>query len=362
MSLHANRLLGFTLIVLALLLAGCGKQERAQKKSEATQVAARVNSGEITLHQVNALLSRAQNVAPEAVPRVKREALSRLIDQKLAVDQAIAKKLDRSPEVVQALELARAEILARAYAESIVRSQPRPADEEVKKYYGEHPELFAKRRVYSLEEIAVTAKEDLTGPVKEQIAKGRSLPDIGKWLISKGAQVAPNHGTRAAEQLPMGMLAGLQNAKDGEMRMFPTPSGFTIVRVIASREVPVSEEQADSRIRTFLYNQKAAEAIAADRKALKAAAKIEYAGEFAQDLGVLEAQAKAEAEEKAKAIAGAKAAAQAEAAERAEAARKARLASEARAREETEAKTKAMPAKDRGLTQDAVQKGLGGLR
>jgi EpsD family peptidyl-prolyl cis-trans isomerase len=341
------------------MLGACGKKDAAPKAS-ATQVAAKVNSSEITVHQVNAVLSRAPNVPAEAAPRAKREVLSRLVDQQLAVEQAIAKKLDRSPEIVQAIELARAEILARAYADSVVRAQAKPSDDEVKKYYNDHPELFAKRRIYSLEEIAVSSKEDIYAQLSDMVAKKRSMGEIGKWLQSKGARIAPNHGTRAAEQIPMGMLAKLQDAKDGEVRVIETPNGATVVRIIASRSAPVDEATADGRIRQFLFNRQAQEAVAADMKALKAAAKIEYMGEFAQDLGAAEAKAKAEAEAKAKSIADAKKQAEAEALERAEAARKAREASEARAREQSQAKTTAT--KSGSLSDDRLQKGLGGLR
>ena len=41
----------------------------------------------------------------------RREVLDRLVDQELAVEKAIEKKLDRSPEVLLALENARREIL-----------------------------------------------------------------------------------------------------------------------------------------------------------------------------------------------------------------------------------------------------------
>src|SRR5919201_4014082 len=103
--------LALIVVLLALGVAGgCGKQPESKK---ATQVAAKVNADEITVHQVNRVLARSQNLAPELAEQAKREILDKLIDQTLARQQALKKKLDRSPGVMQAVEAARSEILAR---------------------------------------------------------------------------------------------------------------------------------------------------------------------------------------------------------------------------------------------------------
>ena len=94
--------------------------------------------------------------SPEAAPKIRREILDKLVDQELAVEQAVEKKLDRSPEVLMAIENARREILARAYVEQITASMPKPTVDEAKKYYAENPQLFAERRIYNIQEIVTS--------------------------------------------------------------------------------------------------------------------------------------------------------------------------------------------------------------
>lgn len=348
------------LVIAAALVAGCGKKD--EDKKPATQVAARVNSTEITVHQLNAALGRVPNVTSETAPRAKREILNRLVEQQLAVQQAVKKKLDRSPAVVQAIEAARADILARAYADDISRSQPKPTPDEVKKYYAEHPELFAQRRLYSLEEIAVEPKEGIAAGLREQLAKGRSMRDIAAWLQSQGAQFVPNRGARAAEQLPMEMLSRLQAMKDGEIQVFETGGRYNVVRITASKNEPVDEATASAPIQQYLFNRRASDAAANEMKALKAGAAIEYLGEFAGDVAAAETKARAEAAAKAKAEAEAKAKAQAQAEARAEELSKARKAAEARSRAEAEARAKAMQSKPAPLQSESVEKGIRGLK
>jgi len=266
------------LIIALAITAGCGKSD---DKKAATQVAAKVNSDEITVHQINNVLARAANVTPEVAERAKREILDKLIEQQLARQQAIEKKLDRAPNVVQVLEAAKTEILARAYLEQIAAAQPKPTPEEVKKYYAEHPELFAQRRVFNLEEIVVAPKEGLAAALSAQVAKARAMQEIAAWLKSQGAQFAENRGVRPAEQIPLELLPRLAAMKDGEIRQIEGGGRLYVFRVVSTQLAPVDEAAMTARIEQFLFAQRSSEAIATEMKQLKEKAKIQYLGEFA---------------------------------------------------------------------------------
>lgn len=352
-------------LLLALaLFAGCGKKEDAETKAKAaTQVAARVNAEEITVHQVNNILARNPKIAPESAPEAKREILNRLIDQQLAKQEAIQTQLDRSPNVMQAIEAVRSEILARAYLEKIAAAQLRPTEEEVKKYYAEHPALFAQRRVYSIEEIAVQAKEGLAAGLREQVAKARSLQDVAGWLKSQDVKFAANRGVRAAEQIPLEILPKLQEMKVGSIQMSGAGDGpFQVIRVVASKPAPVDEAAATPHIQQFLFNRRSTELVAKEMKRLKDKAEITYAGEFADGVAAADAKAKAEAAAKAKAEAKTKSQAEAEARAREEELSKARAAAETKARREAEAKARETPSKPVQLPQETIDKGVRGLR
>lgn len=357
-----SRQLRLAPIVVALALsAGCGRKDEPKKAT--TQVAAKVDSYEITVHQVNDVLARTPNLAPEVAERAKREILDKLIDQQLAGLQAVKKELDRSPRVMQAMQAARSEILARAYLEQVTGALPKPSPEETKKYYAEHPELFAQRRVFSLEEIAVAAKGDVGVALRQRVAKARTMQEIAEWLQAQGISFTPNRGVRAAEQLPLEMLPKVQMMKDGEMQVFEAGEGrLQVVRVAASKSEPVDEASATPRIQQFLFNRLASEAIANELKQLKAQAKIEYVGEFAGGAAAAEAKARAQAEADAKAFATAKAKMQAEAQARTEDLSKTRAAAEAKSRADAEARAKAGSSKTVELPKQNIEKGLGGLR
>ena len=278
--IHSTLVFPMLFLSLAFGLAGCGNKE-AEKP--ATQIAAKVNSGEISVHQLNYILSRtgANTDTPDTALKIRREILDRLIDQELVVEQAVEKKLDRSPDILMAIENARREILARAYVEQITATTPKPTADEAKQYYTEHPQLFAERRIYNIQEIVLPATAGVTNELREMLNGGKSMEDIANWLKGKDIKFAGGSATRPAEQIPLELLPKIHPLKVGQGLLMEGPQSITLMRLAASQSVPVSEDVALPRIQQFLGNQRAGEAAKQELKGLKAKAKITYMGEFA---------------------------------------------------------------------------------
>lgn len=267
---------------VALGIAGCGSKD-ADKPKPATQIAAKVNSGEISVHQLNYVLTRtpgAGAVSPEMAPKIRREVLDRLVDQELAVEKAMEKKLDRSPEVLLALENSRREILARAYVEQITAAAPKPTIEEAKKYYADNPPLFAERRIYNIQEIVLPA-DGVPTELRGMVDAGKSMEEIANWLKGRGIKFAAGSATRSAEQIPLELLPKIHPLKAGQSLILEGPQTVTVMRLAGAQPAPVSEDTALPRIQQFLGNQRAAELARQEFKTLKANSKITYMGEFA---------------------------------------------------------------------------------
>jgi EpsD family peptidyl-prolyl cis-trans isomerase len=271
---------GSTILVLALVgfVGACGS---GKSDKPATQMAARVNSDEITVHQVNAVLTRATGLTEANVALVKKEILERLIDQQLAVQQAEERQLDRTPAVVQAIDAARREILARAYLEQVAGARARPAAEEVKRYYVEHPELFAQRRVYNLREMLVPADAVLADEIKRWVAQGKSMTEMANALKTRQLRIAANAAVLPAEQLPLDTVARFHAMKDGETIVVESPRGLTVAHLVSSQTSPIDEAAALARVEQFLTLRGNAEVATAEIKALREKARIDRMGEFA---------------------------------------------------------------------------------
>ncbi|MBL8430723.1 MAG: EpsD family peptidyl-prolyl cis-trans isomerase [Dechloromonas sp.] len=266
-------------VLSTLVLGACG--ERTPEKSATAQVAAKVNGGEVSVPQVNSVLQRTPNIPADKADAARRQVLESLIDQELAVQQAVESKLDRMPNVVQAIESARREILARAFIEQKVSKEGKPSAEEVTKFYGEHPELFANRKIYRLEEVAFAATPEIIADVKAQLGSGKSVADTVNDLKARGVEVTGGISVKAAEQLALDLLPRLAQAKDGQVQMLDNQGRAVIVTVLASKSEPMDEAKAKPFIENFISNKQKTDMARSAIKALREKAKIEYAGEFA---------------------------------------------------------------------------------
>jgi EpsD family peptidyl-prolyl cis-trans isomerase len=266
-------------VIAAVLLAGCGG---GNKEKGASQTAARVNKEELTVHQINFVLQQQRNIKPEQTDAASKQILERLIDQELAVQKGEELKVDRDPRVVQQLEAAKREIIARAYAEKVGEAAPKPTPEELQKYYDEKPALFKDRRVYSIQEIVVEAKPEQVAAVRAKLQASKSVNEFMEGLKADNIRYAGNQAVRAAEQLPLNMLETFAKLQDGQAMVLPNPAGLQVVFLAGSRSQPVTLEQAKPAIEQFLLNDRKRKLIADDLKAMRTASKIEYIGKFAE--------------------------------------------------------------------------------
>ena len=198
------------------------------------------------------------------------------------MEQAIEARLHRSPEVLAQIDATRREVLARAYVQQLTNTIPKPAIEESRKYFRDHPQLFSERRVFSLQEIQLTPDSGVAEQVREQLAGGKSMGDVAAWLKAHDIPFGSGAVTRAAEQIPLDLLARLQAFKDGQSAIVETPRGVTVLRITSSQAAPVTEEAALPRIEQFLMNQRGAEALGQTMKRLRAKATVSYSGDFAK--------------------------------------------------------------------------------
>jgi EpsD family peptidyl-prolyl cis-trans isomerase len=263
------------LVLVFLAPAGC---ERAAADRPGAQLAAKVNGTEISVHQLRTGAGGAGNPAGMA------QALEKVIDRELLVQKALAAKLDRDPQVLQSIEDARRQLLAQAYIERSISVAASAAAgstrDEVRAFYAENPALFAERRIYRLRELAVSAPAEMIDVLRAEAAKARDLDEIGTWLRLRKAKYSVNAVEQPAEQLPLSFLPRLAGMKPGELAVFATPLGASVIQLVHAEEAPLTEQQAAPLIEQFLAGRRRLETAAAEVKRLREVATIEYLGEF----------------------------------------------------------------------------------
>lgn len=263
----------------AVLLAGCGGGER---KSD-TQIAATVNKGEISVHQVQAVLQRQPRLmAADAGGTASARVLEGLIDQELAAQAARDASLEKDPRIVQSLEAARRELLALAWQESIASRVTSPSSDELDRYYEAHPELFAQRRLYILQETSLEGTPELLGGLPEKVAQAQSAAEVAASLQQVGVRSSTRAIAMAAEDLPQQLLEPLSRLEPGRSGYFAQGSNVRIYTVLQVHKAPVERRLALNAIGAYLTKDRKSEAVSQAMRELRGKAKIEYLGGFAK--------------------------------------------------------------------------------
>ena len=259
-------------LVFLLPLAACSAGK------EPSQAVARVNGKEISIHQFNHVTRLAGPAGTSDA--VRRELSGKLVDRELAIQQALALKLDRQPDVMFRLEEARRDLLARAYAEQIAGARTPPTQMEAARYFDAHPELFAKRKVFRLHEVVLPAGTKEQAAARQRLATSRSFDEFLGWLKREKASFNTQFTIRAAEELPIEVLARLNATAEGGTAIFESTRGIVIYRVLSSQDAPVTWEQAVPLILAHLARQDGKQALDAEMLRLRKIGQIEYFGEF----------------------------------------------------------------------------------
>ena len=93
---------GVLVLVATVSLSACGNKDK-----KAGQALVKVNGEEITVLQINDELKRAGVQAAQQEAATK-QLLETLVDRQLILEEAARNKIDRTPDVMQAIERAKA--------------------------------------------------------------------------------------------------------------------------------------------------------------------------------------------------------------------------------------------------------------
>lgn len=267
---------------VVLLLAGCPGKDKSAAGADASQIVAQVNDREISIHQVEAMLAAQPAIADQLGANGPPRALDSLIDQELAAQEARQSGLDKTPRVLQAMELAKREVLARAYQDQLAEGAIMPDSEAVSRYYDAHPELFAKRRQYTLQETVVKAPADKALELKGKLEKLASVEAVNALINESGLTHSRRNSVQWAEGLPMDLLAQLAYLKNGQSVCVSRKDGLVILTVLNAEEVPMSSGQASNAIQAALLSNARRELVQKGMEALRQRAKVQRFGAFAQ--------------------------------------------------------------------------------
>ena len=272
-------------VVLATLavaaLAACSQKNDVAAGTEGADAVAKVNGEEISSGQLTIALQKQRGMRPDAGPAASKQVLDDLINEQIVAQKAVAAKLDKDPKVIQQIEAARRDILTRRFIEAAAETSGKPTDEAVQKFYDSRPNLFAQRKVFTLQRVDIQTPEARRTEVDAHVQSSKSAAELTDWLKAQKLPFTAKQEQDASEQLPPAVLDKLATLKEGESTVVPSQFGVTALTLVSSASAPKTLADAKPAIDAFLGNQGRREVVMNLQKTIRDGAKVEYLGRFA---------------------------------------------------------------------------------
>ena len=246
-------------------------------KSGDAAAAATVNGHAISQRTVNLIVKQGATSGRPDTPETRKAIIDQLALQMVVAEEAVKKGLDKTPEVMDQLEAIRQSVLANAYVQDFVKSNP-VSDDAVKAEY-ERIKATISGTEYKARHILV-AKE---AEARDIIARLKKNPGAFAKLAmdkSKDSGSAAKGGELGWFD-PKGMVpefaAALSKMDKGKSSDEPVQSKFGYHVILLEDTRPIESPALDA-VKARLSQQLQQQNVQKHLDALKAAAKIEVIG------------------------------------------------------------------------------------
>ncbi len=264
-----------TLLMSTAVLTGCDHKAVDASK---TQVVAKINGKEITIHEVNQYINQMTQF--EGTPeQIRKRAIDAVIDQNLLLTAAKKAKLDRDPDVLQSLLASNKKILINAYLARQFTQLPPPSEAALQDYYQSHPALFAERKLYLLDQLSIQASEAQQTGLLARLSASATVGDFIKWLKTQRIPYDEIHTVKAPEDMGSYEQTALLRSKVGEATILrQTQDAIDITVLTSTQPQPLAFDDVKLKIGQILAAAARQQKIAELTQSYRSQAKIEYVG------------------------------------------------------------------------------------
>ncbi len=226
----------------AIALSGCGRKQETQ--AVVGQVIAHVGPDEVTQQELDNELRLANIPADKRTDAVVKAVLTRIIERKYLDQQAVAAKLDREPTVHLDILREHEQILANAYVQRDMRAKITGiSNSEVDAYIQAHPERFANRQVFQIEQASFPPQKDMES-LAAATKNFKTMDQVEAKLKDLGIKYSRGPASLDGATMPAEMLKPLEARKPDDIFFIRSRTNASFFKVLSADQTPLAGEQA----------------------------------------------------------------------------------------------------------------------
>lgn len=261
----------------ALILAGCGDDAGgAAAELEKGQVVATVGGQDITIHELNAELQGVALPTGERRKAIEQAALQQIVNRRILADIARERGIDETPAFVLQKKRTEEALLVQLLQQQLASKIQPPTREQADAFIRQNPNLFAERKVFTIDQIQFEQPEDLrTLAAFEPL---QTMDEVESKLIQDGVEYRRLPATLDAVGANPELIAQVLKLPPGEVFLIPTGRAVLANRVTDTRVEPFTGDRAVQYAMQILQQQKLATAAGTELDATlkKARDEVQY--------------------------------------------------------------------------------------
>jgi EpsD family peptidyl-prolyl cis-trans isomerase len=245
----------------ALALTACHRPEVLGGKPSAPtgEVVAKVDGHEITLRQLRSELQGVQVADPKQMKAVEQRALQLIIIRTLMADAARKQSIDKTPDFVMQRDRMVDGLLAQMLQAKTAKAVPAPSPEEVDRFISDHPDIFAQRKTFDVDQIRFAR------PTDPATVKGlqplNTLDAIASYLTSKNVKWTRGDARIDVVGLDPRLVDAISKAPQDEPFVMVSGDTLLVNQIKSSTVLPLQGAAATKYATALLTRQHMQEAV-----------------------------------------------------------------------------------------------------
>ena len=250
-------------------------------KAPTGQVAATVGSQEITVRELRAEMGAARITDPQVVKQAQQSTLRNIVGRTVLAKAAIDQGIDKTPDFAIAKKRLVDGLLVQSLQNKIAAQAPPITREEADRFVVANPDIFAQRKVFSIDYIRMPRPAD-PGIIKA-LEPLKTLEQVDAQLTQEKIPHQRGAGPLDAVGADPRMIAAIVKLPPGELFVIPTGNMLLVNLIKDTKVVPFSGPQASDYAMKLLTKQRIQEAVNRDFNAImvKAAPTVKFNKEYA---------------------------------------------------------------------------------
>jgi EpsD family peptidyl-prolyl cis-trans isomerase len=208
-------------------------------------VIAHVGPDDVTQQELDNELRLAGVPADKRSDAIVKAALSRVIERKYLVQQALAGKLDREPTVHLDILRSREQILAGAFVQRDLSSKMSTISKnEIDSYIQAHPQQFDQRQLFQIEQVSFTPPKDIEA-LAAATKDDKSLDQVVAKLNEMNIKFSRGTATLDSATMPAEMLKALEAKKPDDVFFIRSRGNASYFKVTSVDPKPMTTDEAN---------------------------------------------------------------------------------------------------------------------